>query len=306
MAGGRRSAFVTGVATGIGKAVASSLAAQGYALTLVDIDGPGVLETAAHIERTHGVPVAARVVDVRDAESQREAFAAHVAQYQSLDVVVLNAGIGERGDLFAADNQGWQLTLDVDLTAVILGIRLAVLALQSSGLSGTIVSIASAGGLFPMPVAPVYAASKAGVVHFTRSAAPGLARKSIRLMAACPEFVDTPLVRKLMVEDPGQARRLLGSLDIQLLPPQAVADLVLDLTQPQAKAGSVVLLRQDGSRLAYPFKAPPSPRQQEQPNPHFPPQGPPADPPQPAAGQRGSSWLEGLGCCALPHHVRQS
>ncbi len=136
-----------------------------------------------------------------------------------------------------------------------------------------------------MPQAPVYSASKAGVIQFVRSAGSTLARRGIRLLAVGPEFVDTPLVRapwhlpapphdaslphcvadllrvrrgrwatrraagdarvwatagraparvcvqvrQVMRDDPETARRLLGSLDIKLLPPQAVSDLLLHL-----------------------------------------------------------------------------
>ena len=60
--------------------------------------------------------------------------------------------------------------------------------------AGVIMVTASAGGLFPMPMAPVYAAAKAGLVHFTRSLAPRLAKRGIRLCALCPQQVDTALV----------------------------------------------------------------------------------------------------------------
>ncbi|KAF5830042.1 hypothetical protein DUNSADRAFT_15083 [Dunaliella salina] len=178
-----------------------------------------------------------------------------MAEHGRLDVCVLNAGIGERGDLFDPGNGSWQKVLDVDLTAVIENTRRAVLCMGSSG--GTIISVASAGGLFPMPAAPVYAASKAGVVHFTRSSAPLLAKRAIRLMCVCPEFVDTPLVRRVMVEDPDAARQLLGSLDISLLQPASVVAVIHDLMQPRHKGGTVAVVRQTGA-VEYPFKRPAS------------------------------------------------
>jgi len=60
------------------------------------------------------------------------------------------------------------------------------------------VFMASAGGLFPMPIAPIYAATKAALVHFVRSAAPGLARRGVRLCAVCPQPVDTPMVQSMV------------------------------------------------------------------------------------------------------------
>ena len=59
---------------------------------------------------------------------------------------------------------------------------------------GLIINVASAGGLWPMPMAPVYATAKAGVVQFTRSVSPTLIKQGIRCCALCPQQVDTPLV----------------------------------------------------------------------------------------------------------------
>lgn len=63
------------------------------------------------------------ILDSNLARAQDEAFNSHMARYSRLDAAVLNAGIGERGDFFNAKNAGWQRTLDVDLTAVLHGIR---------------------------------------------------------------------------------------------------------------------------------------------------------------------------------------
>lgn len=65
--------------------------------------------------------------------------------------------------------------------------------------AGLIINVASAGGLWPMPGAPVYAAAKAGVVNFTRSVAPVLMKQGIRCCALCPQQVDTPLVQTLFL-----------------------------------------------------------------------------------------------------------
>ena len=60
--------------------------------------------------------------------------------------------------------------------------------------AGLIITVASAGGIFPMPMAPVYATAKSGVIHFTRSLAPRLKKRNIRICALCPQQVDTPMV----------------------------------------------------------------------------------------------------------------
>mmetsp|Transcript_28821 Transcript_28821/g.73503 ORF Transcript_28821/g.73503 Transcript_28821/m.73503 type:complete len:670 (-) Transcript_28821:412-2421(-) len=248
------SALITGTATGIGREVALTLAKRGWHLTLLDIDAAGLEQTAkdaraAAAAAGQAITVTTAVVDVTDAAAQERAFAGHVARHGSLTLAVLNAGIGERGDVFDPANGAWQRTMDIDLTAVIAGVRAAALAMGPTG-GGSVVAIASAGGFFPMPVAPVYAAAKAGVVHFVRSAARGLASKAkVALHAVCPEFVDTPLVRSVQASNPAHARALLGGDNVPLLAPATVADLVLQvgLTPQKYKPGTVALLRQDGS-----------------------------------------------------------
>ncbi|GLC40673.1 hypothetical protein PLESTB_000034100 [Pleodorina starrii] len=258
-------AIITGAASGIGKEVAAQLAARGCQLTLLDLDEKGLLATAQDLARRHAdVSIRTAVLDVTDAAAQVAAFRAHVDAYGSLQLVVLNAGIGERGPFFDPANTGWQTTLDVDLTAVLYGIKIAA-ELMSGG--GTILAVASAGAVFPMPVAPVYAAAKAGVAHFVRSAArtraltspPGRA-EPVRLMALCPEFVETPLVTRLVKEDPSLARQMLGSLDIRLLSPAYVAAVAAAMLLPEGpqqaeeyKSGAVVLIRQDGE-IVQPYK----------------------------------------------------
>eukprot|EP00198_Chlamydomonas_reinhardtii_P006628 XP_001695964.1 NADPH:quinone oxidoreductase [Chlamydomonas reinhardtii] len=235
------SAIVTGAASGIGRAVADALAAKGYNLTLLDLDEATLRSTARDLTSRNsaatGIAIRAARLDVTDAAAQKAAFAQHVAEFGSVQAVVLNAGIGERGSFFDPSNTTqWQTTLDVDLTAVLYGVKAAV---EVMGGGGSILAVASAGAIFPMPVAPVYAAAKAGVAHF--------------------------MVKQITQQDPETAKRLLGSLDIQLLPPAFVAGVAVDmLTQggsaagagavagagaAQYKPGAVVLIRQDRSLI---------------------------------------------------------
>lgn len=117
------------------------------------------------------------------------------------------AGIGERGSLvWGSSDTAWQQTLDVDLRAVMEGVRLAARAMltgsptggrgdvRSSGgearlTSGSpcIMITASAGGTFPMPHSPVYASAKAGCIQLTRSMAEPLAKQGVRICALCPQ-----------------------------------------------------------------------------------------------------------------------
>lgn len=140
-------------------------------------------------------------LDVCSPAAQEAAVAAHVKRHGSLDIAVLNAGIGERGDVTSVSDDSWRPTLDVDLTAVLDGVRVCTRAMAPGGgrraRQGVILTVASAGAFFVMPPAPVYAAAKAGVAHATRSLAlPLLQKHNVRIAALCPEFTETALVKE--------------------------------------------------------------------------------------------------------------
>ncbi|GAX83190.1 hypothetical protein CEUSTIGMA_g10616.t1 [Chlamydomonas eustigma] len=254
----QKSAIITGAGSGIGRALAIKLAAK-YVLTLLDLDLAGLSATAVSIRSS--CPCAnihIQELDVTNSQVQDAAFKAHVQRFGALDLAILNAGIGERGDLLNPETpqdggHGWQATLDVDLTAVITGARSAAALMIPSG-SGTIICIASAAAFFPMPAAPVYAASKAGVVHFTRSIAIPLKKVGIKACAVCPEFVDTPLVHNVAALSAEAARAMMGrDIDtVTLLSVDQVVTATMSLLHPGTKAGSVLLIRQDGS-IHYPY-----------------------------------------------------
>ena len=164
-------------------------------LTLVDVSPEGVAETRALVSRANPSCVAlVRVADVGDADALAEAFAAHVTRFESMHACFNNAGIGERAD--------WRQVVNVNLCAVVQGTRLAVDAMvatksaspNDAARATSVVNVASAGGLFPMPQAPVYSATKAAVVLFSRSLEHLRVTKGVRVNALCPQFTDTALV----------------------------------------------------------------------------------------------------------------
>ena len=164
-------------------------------LTLVDVSPDGVAETCALVSRANPSCVAlVRVADVGDAGALTSAFTAHVDRFGSMHACFNNAGIGERAD--------WRQVVNVNLNAVVQGTRLAVDAMVDTKSAApndatrttSVVNVASAGGVFPMPQAPVYSATKAAVVLFSRSLEHLHAAKGVRVNALCPQFTDTALV----------------------------------------------------------------------------------------------------------------
>ena len=175
------SALVTGAASGIGRATAKALLARGYRVTFLDCDGKA-LEKAVGGERRREVRTA--VCDVVDAAALTQCFDEHVEAFGSLEVVVNSAGVMGNGKQ-GAENA--RRTVGVNLTAVVDATRLAIERMEGGG---AVINLASTGGIWPMGEgAEVYAATKAGVIHFTRSiAANAAARRRIRVMTLCPTF----------------------------------------------------------------------------------------------------------------------
>jgi NAD(P)-dependent dehydrogenase (short-subunit alcohol dehydrogenase family) len=103
------------------------------------------------------------------------------------------------------------------------------------GGGGVIVNTASMGGLRPMPDAPVYAATKAGVIHLCRSLAYLKDEANIRVNAICPSYVETPLLREFETEASAAQMAAVG-----VLQPQLVADGVLELIRDDSRAGAVM------------------------------------------------------------------
>ncbi|CAI5976084.1 unnamed protein product [Closterium sp. NIES-64] len=240
-------ALVTGAGSGIGRAASLYLASKGLRVTIVDFSEAGGLETVLLIGEQTGRQDAARFVqcDVSKPSDLARAFAVHMQWCGRLDVCLNNAGIGEKEWFLkdtSADGKGsWRHVLDVDLTAVVDGTRLAVHAMQLSGKCskggkrGVIVNVASAAGLYPSPNGPIYAASKAGVVMFTRSLA-HLAGSGIRINALCPEFIQTPLVTQVT----GQAAKHLPKVVASVggfIPMDTIVDGLAELIEDEKRAG---------------------------------------------------------------------
>ncbi|CAI7743176.1 unnamed protein product [Closterium sp. NIES-54] len=239
-------ALVTGAGSGIGRAASQYLASKGLRVTVVDFSEAGGLETVRLIGEQTGKQDAVRFVqcDVSKPSDLARAFASHMQWCGRLDVCLNNAGIGER-DWFlkdtSADGKGsWRHVLDVNLRAVVDGTRLAVHAMQSGKgtkgrTSGVIVNVASAAGLYPSPNGPIYAASKAGVVMFTRSLA-HLAASGIRINALCPEFIETPLVTQVTGQAAKHFPKVVASVG-GFIPMGTIVDGLAELIEDEKRAG---------------------------------------------------------------------
>lgn len=228
-------AVITGGASGIGLATAKLLAAHGARVVLGDLQEEAGRAAVREIQAAGGEARFLRIDVTREADL-RALLDLAVAEFGRVDIAHNNAGISEgREDFFAPESRRWEDTLAINLGAVIRGTRLEVQQMRRQGGGGVIVNTASMGGLIPMAGSPVYAATKAGVIHFSRSLA-YLAAEGIRVNAVCPTFTDTPLVRAGGEAAIEAMKQEVGGI----LTPEQVAEGVLELVRDDSRAGAVM------------------------------------------------------------------
>ncbi len=231
-----KAAVISGAASGIGRCAALQLAKRGASVVVADLDEAGGRKVVDEIGAAGGIAVFRRC-DVTQTEDLAHTFASCVEHFGRFDIACNNAGIGG-DDLFEDTSGAWTRMVDINLTAVIDATRIAVREMRR-GPGGAIVNTASMGGLLPMPNSPVYAATKAGVVNFTRSLAYLAEQHNIRVNAVCPSFTDTPLVRKgagATEERIQELARLVGGI----LQPDDVAAGIVELIEDDTKAGAIM------------------------------------------------------------------
>ena len=189
-----RVAVVTGAGSGIGRAIAQTMAARGARVAAVDLDEASARETAESLAKAGHRAIAIGADTSRSADVDR-AVAAAVKELGPLDVMVNNAGILDGYlDVHEMDEAVWRRVLDIDLTGVFLGCKRALQEMLPRG-SGRIVNMASVAGLNGTGGGAAYIAAKHGVVGLTRQMAVVYSARGITINAVCPGPILTGLRR---------------------------------------------------------------------------------------------------------------
>lgn len=191
---GRKAALLTGAAGGLGRAVASALAAEGLAVAVCDAND--TVHQLAETLRDDGAEVLGITCDVTDAQAAELAYRQATEALGPVTVVVTAAAIVdqvERSWKFTADM--WQREIDVNLTGTFNAIRPALPVLRSSG--GRIVPISSVGAEMGFSGQVAYSASKAGILGMIRSLAQELGSSGTTVNAVLPGVIATPKVEAM-------------------------------------------------------------------------------------------------------------
>lgn len=190
-------AVVTGAGQGIGRAIALRLAADGFAVALVDFDAAALAESARAVEERE-VPALAVHADL----TALDQIAGVVEQIRTawggrIDALVNNAGREITRPFLNVTAADWDAMLSINLRAVFFATQLVARAMIARGVRGRIVNIASIAGRSGRSDQAPYAVAKAGVISVTRSAARALAPHGITVNAVCPGVVDTAMTRRI-------------------------------------------------------------------------------------------------------------
>jgi len=219
-------AFVTGGASGIGRATATRMAAEGARVTVADLDGQGAQKIASEIDGR------AAHVDVGDAGAVTAAVREAAEAFGGLSIMFNNAGGGLLGAFHEYTPEQWDAIVRVNLTGVFNGIRAAAPVIVESG-GGSIVNTASISGVRPAAGEAPYAASKAGIVALTAVAALEYA-PSVRVNAVSPGTIVTSMTAP-MFQIPGEEQRSIDRTPLKRLgDPDDIAKVVVFLCSDQA------------------------------------------------------------------------
>ncbi|MBK5223292.1 MAG: glucose 1-dehydrogenase [Acidimicrobiia bacterium] len=185
-------ALVTGGASGIGKATAVLMAAEGASVVIADVQDDAGAAVAADIEQAGGTAAYVHL-DVTDEQGWTDAVASTIERFGGLDILVNNAGIGDTEPLEVTTIDTWNKVVAVTQTSVFLGMKAAGEALKQSG-RGSVVNVSSMYGIVGSGVSPAYHAAKGAVRLLTKTTALGWAKEGVRVNSVHPGYIDTPIL----------------------------------------------------------------------------------------------------------------
>jgi NAD(P)-dependent dehydrogenase (short-subunit alcohol dehydrogenase family) len=223
--------FVTGAASGIGRATALRLAAQGAELFLTDRDADGLAQTVADARALGAQVPEHRALDVSDYDAVA-AFAADIhAQHPSMDVVLNIAGVSTWGTVDRLTHEQWSKMVAINLMGPIHVIETFVPPMVAAGRGGRLVNVSSAAGLVALPWHAAYSASKFGLRGLSEVLRFDLDRHRIGVSVVVPGAVKTPLVNTVEIagvdrEDP-RVGRWVGRFSGHAVSPERAAEKIL-------------------------------------------------------------------------------
>lgn len=235
-------ALVTGGGSGIGAAIAASLAQAGAYVTLLGRNAERLAAKAAELDVSH------QAADVTQRQQLNKAIAAAEQQHGAITILVNNAGAADASAFAKMDDDHWDRMLAVNLGGVYNCTKAAIGPMLEAGY-GRIINIASTAALTGYAYVSAYCAAKHGVLGLTRALALEYARKGITVNAVCPGYTDTDIVRHAVdnivattgrSEDKALAELVKANPQGRLIQPEEVAETVLWLCGQGSITGQAI------------------------------------------------------------------
>ena len=227
-------ALVTGAGMGMGLVTANAFAAAGAAVALADVDEKAVGTAAARLVATGHKAIAVRC-NVADEDEVAAMVQRTVTAFGRLDAAFNNAGVMSPAvEIADVSREDYDRITDVNLRGVWNCMKHELRHMREQK-SGAIVNCSSIGGLIGIPGRATYHATKHGVIGLTKSAALEYATRGIRINAICPGTINTPMVAKMLSNEPEAMKDILRVTPIgRLGEPEEIASAVLWLCSPGA------------------------------------------------------------------------
>jgi NAD(P)-dependent dehydrogenase (short-subunit alcohol dehydrogenase family) len=237
-------ALVTGGGAGIGRAIAETFAREGAHVVIADRDGEAAQATADAITKSNGAATAHQV-DVTDTPQVKQLMAAIAEAFGRLDVLINNAGVGERSDFRHLDDEAWDRVWKTNLDGTVRCAREAFDLLRASG-KASIVNLSSVMATKHTRQMSVYSATKGAASALSRSLAVEYAPYGIRVNTLCPGYVETGLIGRYTA-NPMIAKGLLSQTPLRRFgTPQDIANAALFLASDEAAYVTGAALHVDG------------------------------------------------------------
>ena len=242
-------AIVTGGNSGIGKAVALELAKQGANVVIDYVSHPEAADAVEAQIRALGVEVIGVQADVSKLDDLQRLFAAAVAKFGHVDIMVNNAGIETRTSILDTTEDQYDKVLDINLKSAFFGTQLAAKQMIKQGGGGRIINMTSVHEDWPMPGNTAYCLSKGGMRMLTRTAGVELAPHNILVVGVAPGAVATPINLSTMT-DPALLQKLNAAIPLgRMAKPEEIASVVAFLASDAASYITATTIITDGGMM---------------------------------------------------------
>lgn len=248
--------IVTGAGSGIGRAITMRLASEGARVVLADVDEDAAKSVAEEIGEAGGQAGGDTLVyktDVTSAESVEALVENVVSEWDGLDVMVNNAGVGIASTVVDATEEDYDKMMDVCVRGTFLGMKYAIPAISESG-GGSVVNMSSIAALVGLNDRAIYCAAKGAILAMTRAAAIDHIEEGVRVNCIAPGTVDTPWVERITstYEDPEEARKKMQARQPhnRLVTPEEIAAMAAYLAADESASTVGACMTVDGGMTA--------------------------------------------------------